>query len=237
MKDIIEIFQKKVLKLLSCKIDDFYLSGGTALSMFYFQHRASLDLDFFTKEFNTKIILEIIDELKRTLKKEIRLISHQTKKGMVKMSVYSIGIAKNQSLKIDFVEDYIELIKPLKNVDGINILSIDDIYIRKIYTITGSKDTVDIIGRRVASGRQEVKDIYDLYFLSKTFMPLSDFVTSYCDDVKIESLIYWFRTYDRMEMKIGLLELKTKILVDYRDIEQHFKKEIDKLIEMQIDSI
>jgi len=51
MKSILTEFQKEVLDVLSKNkfiTDNFYLSGGTALSEFYFQHRLSEDLDFFS---------------------------------------------------------------------------------------------------------------------------------------------------------------------------------------------
>jgi len=35
--------------------EDFYLTGGTALARFYFQHRESLDLDLFTNDLLTQI--------------------------------------------------------------------------------------------------------------------------------------------------------------------------------------
>ena len=73
-------FQKKVLNQLAGKIDDFYLVGGTALSLYYFHHRQSLDLDFFTTEFSPKRITEIAKYLSAALKKEANLIAEQTKK-------------------------------------------------------------------------------------------------------------------------------------------------------------
>ena len=57
---------KKILPKLADKIDDFYLAGGTALSMFYYQHRESFDLDFFTKSFSKERIFKIIDNLKNS---------------------------------------------------------------------------------------------------------------------------------------------------------------------------
>ena len=54
-------YQEKVLKALEGKIDNFYLAGGTALSLFYFHHRQSDDLDFFTQEFNQDMINKIIE--------------------------------------------------------------------------------------------------------------------------------------------------------------------------------
>ena len=65
MRKLVTVCQKKVLKKLSGKIDDFYLAGGTALSLFYFQHRLSVDLDFFApaKEFSFRRVEEIVAEL------------------------------------------------------------------------------------------------------------------------------------------------------------------------------
>ena len=51
-KSVLNDFQKEVLAVF-CKTDlakKFYLAGGTALSEFYFHHRKSEDLDFFTTE-------------------------------------------------------------------------------------------------------------------------------------------------------------------------------------------
>lgn len=42
-------------------LDQFYFTGGTALSAFYLQHRYSEDLDFFTeKKFDTQDIFDLV---------------------------------------------------------------------------------------------------------------------------------------------------------------------------------
>ncbi len=238
MKPIIVNFQNKVLKLLSKKIDDFYLCGGTALSSYYFNHRESLDLDFFTQNFNKVRILEVIRFLSESFKKRIELIAEQSQKNRIKILVYSIPISREQSLKLDFVQDYLSFIKPPKLVNGIKILSLEDIYIRKIYAITGTSQAEDSIGRRITKGgRQEPKDLYDLYCLSQIFMKLSDFSFRYGNQLMREAIIRWFRTYSRMDMKTGLLELKLKRNIDYSEIERHFKKEINKIIEKEVEFI
>jgi len=56
----------------------------------------------------------------------------------------------------------------------------------------------------------------------------------YCGIAAQEALIRWFRTYSRMDTKTGLLELKTKNKFDYREMESHFKQEINRLLERQI---
>lgn len=230
--------QDRILFLLADKIDDFYLAGGTALSRYYFQHRISEDLDFFTKDYGRSRIQEIIHYLEGELNKKIELRAERTDKNRVKMMAYYVFYGKS-SLKIDFVEDYLRLLQPCRKIDGIFVLSLSDIYLRKIYTVIGTTVNVDLIGRKVASGRQEAKDFYDLYFLSHTFKGLSEFAWKHCNASEREMLIHWYRTYDRMHIKTGLLDLeleKTKA-VDFRKIEQHFKEEIDQLIEKEIKKI
>jgi len=234
MKKIIQ-YQDKVLKLLSGKMKEFYLAGGTALSRVYFNHRFSLDLDFFTQNFNRDAISDIVGNLKKALKKEIRLAGQTGGKGKVRMVVYYLAIDKENTLKMDFVEDWVKLIKPLKSVDGIDVLSKEDIYFRKILAIAGFIESLDVVGRKKFSGgREEAKDFYDLYFLSHTFMSLSAFAWAYCDASQREGLIRWFRTYSRLDMKTGIMELRAQARPDYNHLERHFKKEIDKLIEKEI---
>lgn len=236
MSKIITSFQKRVLRVLAGKIDDFYLVGGSALSLYYFNHRESQDLDLFTKEFSKKRIEEIIKFLSISLKKKVSLIAEQTKKDKVRISVYAISINKKESLKIDFVEDYIGLVRPPKSINGIKVLSLEDIYIKKIYTVAGTSEIEDSLGRKMARGhRQEAKDFFDLYCLSHTFMRLSDFSFKYASHVTREGIIRWFRTYSRLDMKTGILELELKKAVDYHDIERHFEKEVNKIVEKEVD--
>ena len=64
--------------------------------------------------------------------------------------------------------------------------------------------------------------------------PLSKFIDKYCDATMAEALIRWFRTYDRISIVDGLLSLDTDKKIDTKNIEKHFTKEIDKIIEEQI---
>ena len=231
-------YQNNVLKALSNQIDDFYLGGGTALSLFYFQHRLSVDLDFFTPHFSDKRIREIVTYLRNDLNKQIRLGAQNLKEDKTRMMVYHIHFTANTILKIDFVEDVLNLIKKPKNVEGVRILSLEDIYLRKIYAVAGTISTIDEVGRkRFLGGRAEAKDFYDLYFLSHTFNPLSRFVNKYGDAVVKEGLIAWFRSYDRMRMMDSFLELDTDKKADYRNMERHFNTEINKILEGEVRGI
>lgn len=239
MKDSkIKRYQDSVLKKLSGKIGEFYLAGGTALSLFYFQHRLSVDLDFFTPEFSYKRVQAIIGYLKNGLKKRIELISQNLDETKTKILVYNICFGAKDTLKIDFVEDTLKLIKPTRLIEGIRIVSLEDIYLRKIYAVSGIVPSIDNVGRKkLLGGRTEAKDFYDLYFLSHTFMNLSKFIEEYGSPIMIEGLIRWFRSYDRMSMMDELLTLDIDNDMDCKKIEAHFKKELDKIIERHLGDI
>ena len=221
----------RVLKALTGKMDGYYLAGGTALSLFYFQHRESYDLDFFSKEFSKKRIEDIVKNLSADIDKKLSLIGEETKKDRAQVLVYSYKVNED-TLKIDFVEDAYKLIKSPKIINGIPALEKEDIYLRKIFAACGSYAVINEIGNKeFKGGRQEAKDFFDLYFLSKTFMPLSKFAVEYCDPAQIESIVVWYRTYDRVAIKLGLLDIITDKKVDFQEMERHFRYEIDQMIE------
>jgi predicted nucleotidyltransferase component of viral defense system len=227
--------QKDVLKALSGRAGNFYLAGGTALSLFYFRHRLSIDLDFFTRDFVYTDIKRIVAHLENTLKKKMTLKGQSLKEKTAKIVVYNMHFTANDTLKIDFVEDTVDLLKEPKLVDGIRVLSLEDIYLRKLYALAGMFKTADDTGRsKFIGGRTDAKDFYDVYFLSYTFMPLSEFVAKYCDHAIMEAIVRWFRTFDRIYIIDGILTLTTNKTIDYKSIERHFKVEVNKIIEYEI---
>lgn len=91
--------QDQILNLLSRVESDFYLTGGTALSRHYLNHRFSDDLDFF---FNRSVNFkrdtqQAIELIKETYETEIRVASES----YVQIMVLPSDIA----LKIEFVND------------------------------------------------------------------------------------------------------------------------------------
>ena len=224
-----------VLRKLAGKIDDFSLGGGTALSRFYFKHRESYDLDFFTKSFSTKRIKEVVGELSEVTGYRIDLKAQQLSDDMAKILIYEIEIADQIFLKIDFIEDLYKVVGKTNVVNGIPLFSKEDIYFRKIYAACGSFAIInDIRKKQFKGGRQDAKDYFDIYYLSSTFKPLSDFVEEYCDNSQIESVIIWYRSFNRMEMTTGLLEIKTDKNIGLRQIDQHIGKQIEKIVSQRI---
>ena len=230
-KDPLFQYQDIVLQALKGRVAPFYLAGGTALSRFYFQHRDSYDLDFFSQSYSSAKIRELAGFIEKTTGKKMKLIGESHREGFAKISIYELILGKNDSLKIDFVEDVLPLAGPLKQVDGIDILSLDDIYLRKIHAVSGVLPEVDKIGqKRFVGGREEARDLFDLYRLSSAYKRLSRFALEYGDDLQREALVRWYHTYHRQEIKVGLMEIKTRNPVEFVTLERHFKQEIDELI-------
>lgn len=223
--------QLHILKSLADQIDDFYLVGGTALSLFYFDHRESEDLDFFTKNFSPARVVQVVDYLKSQLPAVVELkADNLSETTQIKVMVYNVQV-KGRIIKIDFVEDVYDLINPFQRKNGINVLSVEDIYLKKIYAVGGFAVGLDEIGQiKFEGGRQKAKDLFDLYYLSKEFLNLSEFVSRYCDQPRKEGIIRWFRKFDRLEMKADLADIKTKEKIEFRDIDRHFKIEVDKIL-------
>ena len=152
------------------------------------------------------------------------------------LSKVVIAVCWKNLLKIDFVEDVYELVKPIKIIDNIPVLSLEDIYIRKIFAACGTHKTVDIIGREIfKGGRQEARDFFDLYFLSTTFSPLSKFAFDHCSYPQIESLAVWYRTYKRSSMQMDILDIRTDKDVSFREMDNHFKREIEQLVRKEFE--
>jgi len=235
------ILRDEVLKALDKKLEGFLLAGGTALSLFYFRHRESFDLDFFTNSFTEKKIMDIISKISESIGVEIDSIKRRKVKDGAHMIVCMVPVIKNRplqvddnlkSLKVDFIEDMyraIESHNPI--VDGIPVMSKENIYLRKIYAAFGVIRKEDTAGKeRFLGGRQEAKDIFDLYYLSRTFMPLSLFMDKYCTLDENVSSITWYSQYDRLALKSELLDIITDKQPDCRAIEEHFTSEIEKII-------
>jgi len=222
---------RRILDKLSGKINDFYLAGGTALSMIYFQHRESYDVDLFTKNFSQYRVKQIVDCLKKDGSISIEETGFQLENNMAKMLTYDITFEDGSLCKLDFVEDFFDLLLPLQEFNGIKILSREDIYFRKISAVAGYIVKQNSIGRdTMVGGRQEAKDVYDLYCLSSISKPLSAFLKEYGNGTMIEAIIRWQQTYDRLQMKTGLLDLITPRDIDTREVARHFDNEVDQII-------
>lgn len=126
--------------------DKFYLTGGTALSACYYNHRESLDLDLFSPvEFSIDEIGKILSQSKRNLgwigiKKDINYPSN----------VYILTWENGYKLKLDFNYFLFKRLKKGKLVLGVDIDSLEDIAVNKL---------------DATISRREMRDYIDLYMI------------------------------------------------------------------------
>ena len=127
----------------------FYLTGGTALSAFYLNHRESEDLDFFSK--SNLDILELTSfaqKIAKAAKMKFILTELENTK------IFELVDRKTVKIKFDFAYYPYRLLKKGLKIDGVTIDSKYDIGVNKLFTI---------------NQRKAVKDFVDLYFLLQEF--------------------------------------------------------------------
>jgi predicted nucleotidyltransferase component of viral defense system len=123
----------------------FYFTGGTALSLYYLQHRESIDIDLFSENrFNPE---DITVELKLLAEKHDFFINYVP---LENVHSFHIDFSNKASVKIDFVYHPYKRIERSKVINNLEIDSLMDIAINKLLA---------------AEQRTQVKDFVDLYFL------------------------------------------------------------------------
>jgi hypothetical protein len=142
--------QNKVFRVISDYLDNFYLTGGTALARFYLYHRYSDDLDFFINKSNSfqRITTKIFEILKSNfnIDKTATVISND---------FVRIGIIEDAFLKIEFVNDIAFHWGGIIKVN--NKIPVDN-----VANILANKLTALV-------SRDEPKDVYDIITISCNF--------------------------------------------------------------------
>lgn len=120
--------------------DDFYLVGGTGLSL-QIGHRISVDIDLFTrKNFEAQQFLEHVEKEYGFM---LQYMHHNTLKGFI------------DNVFVDIIRHDYNFVKEPVICEGIKLLSKEDIAAMKVNAICGN-------GTRA-------KDFVDIYFLLKDF--------------------------------------------------------------------
>jgi hypothetical protein len=134
-----------VLKIITCLPVDFYLTGGTALSRAYLNHRYSDDLDFFVNS---------ADDFKEQVNSIIKAIRESG--FQIETSVADEGFARffifdgKCSLKIDFVNDI-----PYRS--GLPVAT-------SLFKRTDTLNNI-LSNKITALGRYTAKDVVDTVFI------------------------------------------------------------------------
>ncbi len=150
--EIINNVQEAILRQFGDITDskEFYLAGGTALSLFYLRHRKSNDLDFFTN--NPELIIPFSYNLEDVLKNNG--FHAQRQRGF--HSFVEIIVDKDkESTVIHLAQDApyrLEGVKQFPDYPNINVDSLSDIASNKLLALFG---------------RATLRDFIDVYFLIK----------------------------------------------------------------------
>lgn len=128
----------------------FFLSGGSALGIFYLQHRMSFDMDFFSTpgaEVNWHVLTNTVTDISRLIGARCETLTASPQFRRFQL------VRDPEKELLDFVLESTPQIEPEKMRFGnIRVDTIREIAINKLCTLIG---------------RCEQKDLIDLYFLSK----------------------------------------------------------------------
>lgn len=153
--EVLTPFQKRLLKAIGSSSlgEDFYLTGGTALSAFYLKHRYSDDLDFFTADptavTRTRPVLE---EIAQNLDAQISFTR------ILGSFLESFFIAEQgEEIKVDFAQESPYRLQPtiLDATYNIHVDNLTDIACNKLSALFD---------------RAESKDFVDVYFICQETM-------------------------------------------------------------------
>lgn len=141
-------FQNQVLEAIERLDLDFYLTGGTALSRCYLQHRYSEDLDFFVNDHIDfkKQCVTAIDALKKKWPCDLAVTSESF------VRIFLQG--KEVALKVDFVNDV--------------AAHFGDIEESSVFFRTDNWRNI-LSNKICALSRLEAKDVADIIFIARRY--------------------------------------------------------------------
>lgn len=202
-QNILYPFQDEIFKIAKLYENKIYLTGGTALSRFYFNHRLSEDLDFFTTSDDLKLVAT--DFIARLKNKGFSIEIDR-----LELYFARFFVARNKcQIKVDFAREYNLWGKLVKTNLGININSLDDIGANKI---TAFED------------RAEIKDIIDLYYITEKIsfdrlleiadmkrvpVPYETLLTINMEG--ISGLVFMIEQIDQKKLEFFINKLKRKV--------------------------
>lgn len=219
--------QLRLLEAVPRAAGTFALAGGTALELYYLKHRFSRDLDFFSPRYDLQEIAALVREFSLALGRPVELVGELVLPGRAKVRSYeAAGRGGAPSLKVDFVEDVL-LAKPqVVRFKKIPVYGVLDIYFHKISALVGARQIQDQIGRDLPTGRREIRDMVDVYYLSRKITPLHKYLSGLSRSYQ-RGVIQWYRSYPRREAKLGVLDLAIYDKdFDPAEMIAHFDKQI-----------
>jgi hypothetical protein len=192
-KEMWELLQKLMKDEM---LKDYILVGGTALAL-RLGHRLSIDIDLFTtKDFDPRIMLKYLQDNYAVQEKGNRLDNNTV-------------LTFIDDIKVDIITHNYPLLGSVENIEGVRMISNEDIGAMKLHAIHQSGD--------------RYKDFVDMYFLLEQ-EPLKFYLEAY--QAKYDKDPYWasvgLKTYDKITTFDGVDMIKEK-QQDWEQIQKRLK--------------
>ena len=176
---------------------DFYLTGGTALSVFYLEHRYSEDLDFFTEV--PQGVTRIIPIVQQTAQQmNLKITFGHRFETLFECTLMS---PQNEMVELDFALDMPGRLLPVQSGKalGMNLDNSLDIACNKLSALYE---------------RSEPKDFVDLFFITQKLFPLEELLKnarskySYLDDYGLAMAFFKIKGIEKLPRMIKTLQLE-----------------------------
>lgn len=192
--------------------DVFRLTGGTALSAFYLEHRLSEDLDFF---FSEKVTLYSLERALRAM----QCVSEISYTKQFDRNLFQIQLQDASYLKVEFTFYPLKNIENLHTIEGIRIDSFLDIVVNKLCAI---------------ADRLDAKDFVDLYCSLKkgnlSLNRLIDLAEKKCEIRGIRHIL----KRRLLQIPEGINQLPLKASIKAKEMEDLFRRLIKRMVEKEV---
>ena len=191
----------------------FYLSGGTALSAFYIEHRLSKDLDFFTDTEEQMPPIEFLTALIRRLPsvKDIRY------ERLFDRRIFEVVFKDSDTLKVEFSTYPFKSMEERTEVGRLVVDSLLNIVTGKLFALTD---------------RYDPKDFVDLYFVLREYdRKLDDLIKKTGERFEISGLEYIIPERILLVKRIGPDDLPIMLKeINAEEMKRYFLGKVSELV-------
>jgi len=196
---------------------EFYLTGGTALSAFYLEHRLSQDLDFFTESEKTMPPIEFLTGLI----KKLPYIEGLRYERLFNRRIFAVTFKDGNTLKVEFTTYPFKSIEKREKVEKLTVDSLLNIITGKLFALTD---------------RYDPKDFVDLYFtLNQYDRKLSDLIRRAEKRFGIKGLDFVIPERLLLVKKIGTEDLPVMLKeINLEKMKRYFLEQSAALVKSRI---
>lgn len=191
----------------------FYLTGGTALSAFYIEHRLSKDLDFFTDTEEQMPPIEFLTALIRRLPsvKDIRY------ERLFDRRIFEVVFKDSDTLKVEFSTYPFKSVEERTKVGRLVVDSLLNIVTGKLFALTD---------------RYDPKDFVDLYFVLRNYdRKLDDLIRKTEERFEISGLEYIIPERILLVKRIGPDDLPIMLKeINAQEMKRYFLGKASELV-------